>query len=204
MGTVAVIVACWPPPVTPVTRPVLLTVAYVVLLLLQVAKLVSAVPLSVAVSCTEVPLVTVVLPVLVATVRLLDSVLGPTSTLTVAEPSSCVAVIVAVPAATVVTVPPLTVRTLAFDEVHLAVEDTSLASPFTVVPDAVRVTVCPAAATKEPGEIVMLAMESPEVKKPEHPASSIKQITATAKKPLRTNCTALPPGDFLQLHCMID
>jgi hypothetical protein len=66
------------------------------------------------------------------------------------------------------------------------------------------VTVFPAAETKEPGEIVRLAMESPEVKKPEHPAKSIKQVTATAKKPLRTNCTALPPGDFLQLHSMID
>ena len=127
------------------------------------------------------PAVTVVIPVVVATVRVLDSVLGPTSTLTVAVPSSCVAVIVAVPAATVVTVPALTVATDAFDVLHFAEDVTSFVAPFTVVPDAVRATVCPEAETKDPGEIVIEAIASPEVKKPGHAHSGNKKIVAIDK-----------------------
>jgi len=122
------------------------------------------------------PAVTVVIPVVVATVRVLDSVLGPTSTLTVAVPSSCVAVIVAVPAATVVTV-----ATDAFDVLHFAEDVTSFVAPFTVVPDAVRATVCPEAETKDPGEIVIEAIASPEVKKPGHAHSGNKKIVAIDK-----------------------
>jgi hypothetical protein len=56
----------------------------------------------------------------------------------VEEPSSFLAVIVAVPAATAVAMPELdTVATLVFDEVQVALEVTSLVSPFTVVPVAV-------------------------------------------------------------------
>src|SRR5262249_8237413 len=82
------------------------------------------------------------------------------------------------------------------DEVHVADEVTSLESPLTVVPVAVNMMVLPVAESRETGETVILAIESPEEKKPGHPASNIKPITATTKRPFRAKCTALPPGDL--------
>ena len=93
------------------------------------------------------------------------------------------AVMVAVPVAMVVTVPAETVAILLLDDVHVAVEVTSEVLPFTVVPEAVKVTVWPVAARRDTGEMVMLAIESPDVKKPGHPLSSIRETTAIANAP---------------------
>jgi hypothetical protein len=127
------------------------------------------------------------------------SVLEVTITDAVAEPLSWLAVMEALPTATAVATPAETVAVALFEEVHLAVAVTSLESPFTVVPVAVKFMVSPMAARRETGEIAKVAMESPDEKKPEQPANSIKQITATATKPFRAKCTAVPPGDVLSM-----
>lgn len=130
-----------------------------------------------------------------------DRVLAVTIRLAVPVSESCVAVMLAVPAETVVTAPALTVATAELVVFHVAVEVTSLAAPFTVVPLAVKVIVLPLAASREVGLIVIEAMESPEVKKPLQPLTR-KMGTRDSTSPIRcTRRTIRPP---LSDHSLFD
>ena len=120
------------PAATPVTRPLVDTVATPALELVHVtARLVNAFPtesLGVAVSCTRCPATTLV----EAGLRVTDAT-GTFDTVTVEVPlcPSLVAVIVAVPTTTPVTMPePLTVATAASLEAHVIARPLS-GFPFT-------------------------------------------------------------------------
>jgi hypothetical protein len=171
----AVIVAV--PIVTPLASPLLFTVATLVLLLDHDTRFVKSMvwPLfrfPTALNCCVLPAETLGLEGVTVIGEVVCSGLAMMVILVVAEPLSCDTVIVAVPAPTVVTVPALTVATLLFDDVHFADEVTSLVSPFTVVPVAVRVIVCPLAAMTDVGDTDMVAIASPEVKKLLHEENS--------------------------------
>lgn len=155
---------------TPLASPVLFTVAMLVLLLDHDTRFVKSIvcPLfrfPTALNCCVLPVATLGLVGVTVIGEVVCSGLAVIVSFVVPEPWSCEAVITAVPAPTVVTVPALTVATLLFDDVHFAVAVTSLASPFTVVPVAVREIVCPEAERIAVGETDIVAMESPEVKK---------------------------------------
>jgi hypothetical protein len=192
--TVAVIVVVWPLPATKLARPLLLIVATEVLLLVHCTTLdrFCVVPLAkvpVAVNCW--------LPVVSATegvdgeIEIEDKVEALMIKEAVDEPSPLFAEIVVSPVLTAVATPPLAmVATPVFDDDHVADEVTSWVVPFTVVPVAVKFMVCPVAAKKEPGLMVRLAMELPEVKKSPHPARSVASTNKDVMKKttLRSNC----------------
>ena len=129
------------PAVNKLAKPVLLMVATLVVPLVHCTKLLKSwvepsekVP--VALNCC-VPVESATVGLDGVTAILVRSVLA-TSRDPVLEPSSCLAVIVVVPAATAVAFPVLSmVATLGADDVQVAVDVMSFVSPFTVVPDAV-------------------------------------------------------------------
>lgn len=185
--TVAVMVV--DPDESRVAKPLPLMVAMVVVPLVQATRVVrSLVELSakvpVAVNCS-VPWVRKTLGLLGVMAIEVNWVVV-TIKLAVSEPESWLAEMVALPAATGVAIPELLmVTTVEGEAVHLAVEDTSLESPLTVVPLAVNCTESPTAARRDLGLTVREAMESPEVKKLLHPpmnatATIIRMMKARA------------------------
>ena len=165
------------PIVTPVASPLLSTVATLVLLLDHDTRFVKSMVLPLfmlptALNCCVLEAATVGLFGVTVMGEVVCSGLAMMVNLVVAEPLSCEAVITAVPAPTVVTLPALTVATLLFDVVHFAVEVTSLESPFTVVPVAVKLMVSPLAETTAEGDTDTVAIASPEVKKLLHEENS--------------------------------
>src|SRR5512146_38896 len=181
--TVAVIVGV--PNATPVTTPVLLTVARVVSLELHATWFVNGCVLlssnvPVAVRGVVEPAATVgLLGVIVSEVR--ATVLTMTPLL--AETPSCEAVIVVFPAASAVTRPALTEAKVGEEVVHLADAVTSLLSPFTVFPLAVNCSVSPTFRKMDVGVRAMLFRALPETKKLPH------ALLNRAKVRMRTRLT---------------
>lgn len=175
---VIVTVPAW----TPVTAPVLVTVAVLVLPELHATWLVMSfwllsAKVAVALSWMVDPADTVVVVVEVTSILCKAEVLTITPAL--AETPSCDAVMVVVPAATAVTRPALTEATPAEELLQVAVLVASWLSPLTVVPLAVICFVSPTAKKSEVGVRLMLFREFPETKKSPHPLPNRTTMRAT-------------------------
>jgi hypothetical protein len=180
--TVTVIVDV--PEATPVTSPVLLTVAKFVALEVHATWLVrSFVELSakvpVAASCNVEPDPT---EGLVGVIARELSACEFTITLPVAFTPSCDAVIVAFPTVVVaVTIPAASTVADAEDDVHFAEVVTSLVFPSTVVPLALNCLVSPAFRKIEVGVTVMLFNAPPPTKNPLQLLRTSAEVSTNAR-----------------------
>jgi len=185
--TVTVIVD-WPG-ATPVTNPVLLTVAKFVALEVQATWLVRffvelSANVPVAANWLVEPEVTDGLAGVIASEL---RACGFTITFPVALTPSCDAVIVAFPAvAPAVTIPAASTVAEADDVVHFAVLVTSLVFPSTVVPLALNCFVSPDFKKIEVGVTVMLFSEPPPTKNPS------QLLSTSAELSMRATSTQLP------------